>query len=146
MIKRMINWFINLFKSNKTLYLSEDNLYQWYDAEVELLRLLNLKRKNQLTADLNLYYFAKDRTRYLEAYPKSKHDGYFETVHILGDLGFEQTGECLTLNIKNTKKIMDSLMKSPSHAKILLDERYKYIGIGYHNAGRKNFTCLILGR
>jgi uncharacterized protein YkwD len=109
--------------------------------EEEVIRLVNEERAkaglNALETSTNLAYAAKARSMELtEEFSHDRPDGsrYYTIFDDYG-ITYNMTGENIAYGQKTPKSVVTALMNSPDHRKIILNENFNYIGVGYYLDG-----------
>ena len=109
--------------------------------EEEVIRLVNEERAkaglNALETSTNLAYAAKARSMELtEEFSHDRPDGSrYYTIFDEYGITYNMTGENIAYGQKTPKSVVTALMNSPDHRKIILNENFNYIGVGYYLDG-----------
>lgn len=98
---------------------------------ITLLLLINLSRLTPLTESPYLTELATTRATEMCDKGQWSHDGFRELSHkIFAETDANRVGENLAKGFTDDSSMVNAWLNSPSHKKIMLDERYKKVGVG----------------
>lgn len=89
--------------------------------------MVNDERVVDLKGDNKLHQTAQKRACDMDKSRQWSHDGY--TDYFKGT-GYTFVGENLARNINDEAQVFNAWMKSESHKEIILNTRYRFMGIG----------------
>lgn len=114
--------------------------------EVILYNKINEMRFDSLLLDDNFNKAAKNRIEFIKKNLPISHNGVGETVIFLDSLGIISSAESLAYGFTQSENVVIAWNNSESHANVLYDYKWKYIGVAIGIGDEDNkIYCAIFG-